>query len=244
MYPVLQQDDIKPLDVPDRTIPDEREENILLTWVERYLGGFDALASQQNISEARTATVVNALQRSASEILAYRTEVIQMGMRNVYGMIWSLWNQWGANDVYIQVTGEGMKHLTKEEIRGKFDIIPVGTITNTDPEIERQRALQVLDVVSRLAADPQMLGVKWEVDLGQALANWLQKTSILEASSVIRERSPEEIQQLQQQAQARQERREALDDNMPMSLRDAQEAIREVKRESPNKGRQRLAGVR
>ncbi len=243
MYPVLQPDDIRPLDVPDRTIPDEREENILLTWVERYLGGFDAIASQANISEARTATEVNALQRSASEILAYRTEVIQMGLKKIYGLIWSLWNQWGPEEIHIQVTGEEMRRLTKEEIRGKFDIIPVGTITNTDPEIERQRALQVLDVVSRLAAQPEVLGVKWEVDLGQALANWLEKTSILEASSVIRERDQREIAQIQQQQQQRVARRQAIEDNVPMSARDAQEVIREVKREAPNKGSQRLTGV-
>ena len=51
------------------------------------------------------------------------------------------------------------------------------------------------------------------------------------------------LQQRQQQQQQRIERRQALEDNVPMSARDAQQVIREVKSEAPNKGRQRVTGV-
>ena len=39
MIPVVNHDDFSPIPIPDRTVTDEREENLLLTWVSRYQGG-------------------------------------------------------------------------------------------------------------------------------------------------------------------------------------------------------------
>jgi len=218
MYGVLNHDDIQPLEVPDRTLLQEREENILLTWNERYLGGFETLANQQNISEARTATEVNALQRSASEILSYRAQLVQLGMKQVYQMFWSLWNQWGPQHVFIQITGDEYKKVTKEEIRGSFDIVPSGTIDNLDPQQEAQRAfIRFQTLVGVAAQGPEVLGLKWELDVGQALVNWLKRDSAIDAQTVIRERDPEEIRRIQEAQAERQKLIQEAEDGLPMT---------------------------
>lgn len=235
MYPVLQQDDIQPLAVPDRTLNDEREENILLTWNERYLGGFDALSAQQNISEARTATEVQALQRSASEVLSYRAMIVQLGMKKIYRQIWALWNQWGPEETFIRVTRSRMEKLTKTEIQGQFDIVPVGTIETTDPVLEAQRALARLDVLTRMKQleGQGLLGTDFEIRLDEALRLFLEKDNAIDSELVMRERTEQEKQLIQQQQARRQALIEAAQTNQPQTIPEMKAALAEIKREAP-----------
>lgn len=233
-YHVVSHDDIRPLDIPDRTIPDEREENILLTWAERYLGGFENLAAQQNISEARTATEVNALQRTAQEVLGYRAQIMQIGMKEVYGMLWSLWQQWGPESVWITITGKRMLKVTKADIRGDFDIVPSGTIDNIDPRLEAQKALLRFQSTLQVAQlGPQVLGFEWQLDVGQAFANWIRRDSPVDADSVIRRRPQQEVDALKQRAAQVEQLIEAQQTNQPLTIPQHRAAIAEIQKNSP-----------
>lgn len=243
-YPVLNHDDLAPIPIPDRTIQDEREENILLTWNQRYLGGLDTgLADQQNISEARTATEITAIQRSASETLSFRAEILQLGMKEIYGMIWDLWNQWGPEEVWIKVTENApYKRMTKEDIRGDFNIIPVGTVSTTDPEAERQRALFRLQTLVQISATvpPEQL-VEWEINVGEALIRYLQRDNIMDAQAIVRRRTDQEIQAITQQLMQKQALINKAQTNQPMSIPEALAASQEIQKNLPFGKRQRIA---
>lgn len=243
MFPVMNEGDLSVLEVPDQTIPEEREENILLTWNQRYLGGLDTgLADQQNISEARTATEIQAIQRSAGETLSFRAEIMQLAMKDIYGQLWDLWNQWGPESIYVRVTGSQYTRMTKEEIRGDFNIVPVGTVTTTDPVIESQRALARLQALLQVVAAAGPTGlIEWEIDLGEALARYLQRDNQLDALAVMRRRSPEQIQAIQQQIQQKQQLVDAAETNQPQTIPEAMAAIKEIEKRAPHRGRQRIA---
>ena len=236
VIPVMEPGDYAPIDVPDRTQPDEREENILSTWVQRYLGGLDTgLVDNQNLSEARTATEISAIQRSASEMLSYRGEILQMGFKKIYRQIWDLWQQWGDKTVFIQVTGNEQKMVTKEDLRGDFDMTPIGTVQTTDPAQEEQRALQRLQVLVDLKSQgPEMLGTKYEIDIGEATALWLRRANHSDFQAVLRELTKEQQQALSEQLQRQAELVKNAEANVPQTQEEAVEAANILAKKSPH----------
>lgn len=243
---VFRMDDLEPVQIPDFTFPDEREENNLNTLIQRYIGALDTgLSDQKNLSEARTATEINAIQRSATEALSYRVEIFQTGIRRIYQMIWDLWNQWGSSDTFERVTGKPMDRLTSEQIKWDFSMDPIGSIQSTDPIQEEQRAFQRLDVLTRLLTQipPEALGIKYEINLGEALSQWIHRSSTNDAKIILRERSPEEQQQLLQQRQALAERAERLKANAGVTPEELIEMSREASKRSPHGRQTRLVGA-
>jgi len=248
MYPVVNHDDLMPMQIPDRTRTDTNEENDLLMWNENYLGGAQQqMAAQGNIHEARTATEIQSINKSASLTLSYRAEILQIAMKALYQQVWALWNQYGPEEVYIHVVGKPMKHMTKKEIRGKYDIIPVGTVATVSPEMEAQKALKRLMILIDLKAKLGPMGgmgMRYEMNLGEAVMDWLRKEDNLVANLLVRERTPEEIQQLQQQMQqqrAEQERiktmSDALEAGIEMTPEEIKEMLPEIKKNAPHGGR-------
>ncbi len=228
MYPVVNHDDLQALQVPDRTLADEREENILLTWNERYLGGVDInLAAQGTLSEARTAREITAIQQSAALTLGYRGQVLQFGMRQIYRMLWDLWQQWGPEEVWIKVTGEEMVRVTKSEILGDFDIEPVGTVESIDPQVESQRALNRLTVITQLVQQfgPDPLGEEHRLDVPAAILDWLRKDDIAASELIAVPRTTQEVTALREQQATEAELARRLDQNQPISIGEARRVV-------------------
>ena len=234
LYPALDpNNDLVPIPVPDRTVNDEREENILLTWSERYIGSLDtSLAAQGSLSEARTATEIEAIQQNMSLALGYRGEILQMQLREVYGMIWDLWNQWGDPALFRKVAGQESQNFTKEDIKGDFDLVPVGTVQTSDPQQESQRAFNrlstVLTIVGQLG--PNFLGNQFELNIAELFLDWLRKDNISIADAVVRERSPEEVQRLQQQQQRIEDIQNRAATEEGVTPGEAQELVRQIQR--------------
>ena len=242
MIPTINPDDIAPIPIPSFANDNEREENILLTWNERYIGAMDQLASQSNISEARTATEIRALQSSGAQAISHRVEVVQGGMKKVYGQIWDLWNQWGDETVYTRVTGGQFRRKTRVEIQRDYNIVPIGTVLTTDPEIEKQRAQERFSILLQLWTETGgIINGTHQIDIVRALKFWLDRENRLESTETLRQLSPEELQAIQEQAAARQQRREAAEDNVPLSSKDLLETVKEIKQGAPHGSRQRIS---
>lgn len=214
VYDVINHDDLQPIQVPDQTAVEEREEQFLAALIERYIGGsVDILAAQGQIHEARTAREIAAIERGGASTLDMRARTIQRGMRRVYDKIWDCWNQWGdlgveAEGVYAQVAGRPFVRSSPTEIRNNYSLIPIGTPLNLDPALESQRAFARFQVLSELVTanenNPVIDGTH-QIDRGEALIRWLERDNVTDARALIRRLSPEEQQQIQQAAQAAQE---------------------------------------
>jgi len=224
-YNVNDHDDLRPIVIPDQTLPDDREELQLSTWIERYLGAsVDMLASQGRIHEARTATEISAIGQGADLALDMRIRTLHDGLRLVFDKIWDLWNQWGdlgieAQGAYYKVTGEVFSRNSPIEIRNNYSIIPAGKVANSDPRVEANKAFnryQTLLQAKQLELQTQgtIFNGTHTIDLGEALSRWLERDNFVDARALIRKYTPEEIQmreaqmaQEMQQAQEAEERR-------------------------------------
>ena len=236
MLPVMRMDDIDPIQVPDYTFHEEREENTLETMTQRYIGAVDTgLTNTKNLSEARTATEISAIQRSATEALSARIEIIQDGFRQIYQMIWDLENQWGSSYIFEKVTGSPKRRLTSEQIKWDFTLDPEGTVMTKDPQAEEQKAFQRMDILVKLAGmEPELIGYKYAIDAGAAVKDWLDRSAPNESKVLLRERTPEEIQQIQQARQGQAELAQRLETGQPVSPQEMMTAAKEFKKVAPN----------
>ena len=242
---VSRHDEIVPMQIPDYTGPDIREELALLGWKERYLGGFDPLSSQENIREARTATETNALTTNARVMAAHRALVIQLGFSKVNDKQWDLFNQWGDPALYERITGEQFIPMSPEEIRQNFGIMMVGSTDTVSQQTAVQRAFERYQAALQLVqvnGGPVVNGTHF-VDIGEAFRRWIQKDAPEDAPAIFRELTPEERQQIAQQQAERQEKQrllEAAEDNEPLSPTEARTVVRELGKLTGRGGRQRI----
>lgn len=179
----------------------DRETQDLRTWAESYLGGPDyGLAEQNSLSEARTATEIQAIQGQSRQSLAMRGLLMKLAYDEIWREFFDLWHTMGPEEVYVRVTGGGEPiKLTKEELQGNFIFTCTGTIGSTDPVLEAQKAQNRLIL---LAQFKPLIEPQYELNLGEAIIDWMEKDDVRLMKRVIRERSPEELEQIaQQQAQ-------------------------------------------
>jgi len=179
----------------------DNEMNQLRVWGEDYLGGSDYGITNplSNTDDARTATEINAIQNKARQSLSMRGLLFTRPMAGVFQDLFDLWHRYGDPEVYIRVTGgsEPLK-LTKEELQGRFLFQCTGTIGDTDPQAEAQKALARITILSEIKMNG-LAEPKYEIDLGEAIQDWLEKDDIRVAKRIIRERTPEEIEAIQKQ---------------------------------------------
>lgn len=242
-WDVTRHDALAPVPIPDFTLPDEKEELILTGWIERYLGSFDTRASQQGIHEARTKTEIDAIQKSARDLLALRLMVVGLGLSKILGKIWDLENQYGSNEEYQRVTGKNFVRKSKKEIRRDYSIVPVGRLESTDPILQQQNALVRLETLAKIVelnGGNTVFENRFQVSLGEALRQWLEAMDPESTRAIIQELPEEQQQLLAQEASASQERRRNLEENLPMGIEDTLEGIREIGRKAPFGRRQRV----
>ena len=202
--------DLVPVSVPSKDISFDSEVQQLRVWAESYLGGPDyGLSDQSNLSEARTATEIQAIQSQARQSLSMRGLLFQRCYQGIYKEMLNEWIERGPDEVYIQVTGgDEPIRLTKSDLQGQYAIQCTGTIGSSDPVLEAQKAQNRIIMLAQLKP---LLEPKYALDLGEAVIDWMEKDDIRLVRRVIRERSPEEIQQIQeaqQQALAQQQQQE------------------------------------
>jgi hypothetical protein len=242
-YPVPNpQMDVVPLQVPNVQMSEEREEQVLRTWAEERLGSVDLGISSplSSMTEPRTATEIRTISQRARASLSLRGLLFQRMMQEVYTEYFQMWHAFGPQEVWIRVTGgEQPIKLTKEDLQGQFYFQPTGTIGEQDPLAEAAKAqtrIQVLAQIKQLGlSEPQ-----FEINMGEAVRDWLEKEDIRLSKRILRERSPEEIQQIVQEQQRQQQLAQAVEANAPLSLQELQEGVKLTQSKAPNKGAQRV----
>jgi hypothetical protein len=180
----------------------DSEVQFLRTFCESYLGGPDyGITGNSNLTESRTATEINSINSQARQSLSMRGLLKKLAYDQVWREFFDMWHTMGPDEVYIQVTGgDEPLRLTKEELQGQFLLQCTGTIGSSDPVMEAQKAQNRLALLAQIQ-NAGLLGMKYELDLGEAIRDWLEKDDIRLSKLVLRERSPQEIKQMQQEQQ-------------------------------------------
>jgi len=190
--------DLRVLEIPPMGAVFEREEQGLRTWGEDYMGSADyALSQGSQLSEPRTRYEIESINSRAREALSLRGRLFQTQlMQPVYRDMLDLQLAYGEERIWLTVTNSDPIALSKEDLRGQFVLQCTGTIGEQDPAAEEQKSLARINVLTQVAP---LLGAKYEIDFGEAVRDWLEKSDIRLCKLILHQRTPEEIQQYQQQ---------------------------------------------
>ena len=240
------QNAVLPMPVPQVSPSEVQEEQILQTWADEYIGGQDFGNSNvlSNLQEPRTATEIRGIQNNASQALSLRGALFQEALRGVYDDFFELWHTYGPDEVVVKATLDADPiRLTKKEMQGNFRIQVIGTIGQQDPQFESAKRLSIIQVLLQVA-QAGALGDRYEMDLGEAVLDWLEGEDVRLASRVLRQRTPEEVQQIREQRQRQEDLMRRALSNQELDRDEAGEvaALNMVKKNVPFGGAQRVRG--
>lgn len=194
--------DIMPLQVPNLDMSFKDEENYLRTVAEVYIGSSDYgnANPMSSLTEPRTATEIQAISRQQNLALSLRGTIFQLMMSDVYREMFDLWQTWGSGEVYTKITGTNEEiRLSKEELQGQYVFQCTGRIGEQDPFQESARALSRIQVLMQAQqAGIFGPGAPVEIDWASAFLDYLEKDDLRIAHRIIRPKSPEQMQQEQQ----------------------------------------------
>jgi hypothetical protein len=182
----------------------------LRVWAESYLGGPDyGLTDNSSLSEARTATEIQAIQGQARASLSMRGLLFQVCYSEIYNELLNQEIELGPKERYVTVSGDSEPILLlKEDLQGQYLIQCTGTIGSSDPVLEAQKAQNRMILLAQLKP---LIEPQYELNMAEAVIDWLEKDDIRLVRRVIRERSTEELQKIaqeQQQAEAQRQQQE------------------------------------
>lgn len=208
--PVISTNDLAPVVIPNVDMSFEREENTLRMWADSHLGTFDAaIAEGGNLSEARSATEIEAITTQARNALTVRGTIFQERLKELHGMNWDVWIDKGPRQFEAFISGQEPRIYTRQEIQGDFDIAPVGSIGEYSKASEAAKAQNRF--LFAMQIPPGGLGLEWEINRGALLQDWWSKDDEKVARLALRQLSPEEVQAKQAAIQADMQEREATE---------------------------------
>ena len=129
----------------------------LKAWANDRVGNMQAALSSANNTPGatqigtKTAKEVSAIASMASQNTAMDLLVFQYQMTDLYFQIDSLYYQFGDEVEELAVTGSQPMRISRQEIQGKFNIVPNGKVADADPTA---RSAQYQALFQMLVNDP------------------------------------------------------------------------------------------
>ncbi len=247
MIPVRSHDDLQPIQTHTNVLALEHPMLHITGLISKVTGGrLNTTTNELRQDRPPTATQVTEQSGASQNSNGLRGTYFQMGRSQIYKQVWSLWRQFGPSEFYAMVTNESLKKLSQHQIRGEFQMVPVGAIGDMDPDFRTQQAFQILDLLMKaqpiIQQDP-----RYAPDVTQAVKDVLDRMDVTASMRLLKRRSPEEMQQFieaqQAEAQRLQELRseaERLQVGAATTPEGAANVLREIRTTMPHKGLQPL----
>lgn len=102
--------------------------------------------SGSGLQGTKTAKEVGLVEQIQSEVQSLDLQVWQNQMANVYYQIDSLYEQFGNDEEEILITGEQPMRISRQEIQGKFNIVPNGKLDNSNPQLRAAKAFNLMRI--------------------------------------------------------------------------------------------------
>lgn len=185
----------------------------LKAWANDRIGNLTAAISQANNQPgqgpqgSKTAREVSAIESSASQLLSMDLLVWQMQMADLYSQIDALYEQFGDEDEYTFITNEKINRMTRQEIQGKFNMVPNGRLDNSSQSMRYNKAFTIYQM---FGADPDFKTYELKKYVMDELDSRLSSRFML---------SPEEIQIRNQQMAQQQAMAEGSELQKQMGIR-------------------------
>lgn len=124
----------------------------LKSWADQRTGNISSGVSSANnlpgggVQGTKTAKEIGLVEQLGSEVQSLDLQVFQNQMADVYYQIDALYEQFGNEEEAIAVTGQPMQKISRQEIQGKFNIIPNGKLDNTNPQLRASKTFKLMQI--------------------------------------------------------------------------------------------------
>jgi hypothetical protein len=118
----------------------------LKSWANERVGNLTAgLTTDANLPGSgkggnKSATEVNSIFSLSNQIQSMDLQVFQQQMARVYYQIDALYFQFGDPEEEVMITGQEPIKINRQDIRGKFNMVPNGKLDNSTPEMRAMKA--------------------------------------------------------------------------------------------------------
>lgn len=165
----------------------EREEMILKTVIQEYLGQVDySLQSMINKRQPRTLGEVQMQAQNANQVFSLDATMWTASLSEVFTQMLELCQQYMPQRVFALVTGQDDLEpiqMERDEIQGKYHIVCRGNDTNTNPYIKAQKSQARLpNLINEVTINT---GVVTPSNIYNIIKNYLQDDGVIAWKSLI-----------------------------------------------------------
>lgn len=124
----------------------------LKSWADQRTGNISSGLTAPNntpgsgLQGTKTAKEIGLVEQLGSEVQSLDLQVFQNQMADVYYQIDSLYDQFGDEEEEIAITGQPIQKISRQEIQGKFNIVPNGKLDNTNPQLRASKSFNLMRV--------------------------------------------------------------------------------------------------
>lgn len=97
----------------------------------------------------KTAREIDAQAMQQGMATSLDLQVFQQQMADVYYQIDALYNQFGSAEETIQITNQPPVEISRDEIQGKFNIVPNGRVDNSTPQARLQKLIFAFNIAGQ-----------------------------------------------------------------------------------------------
>ena len=97
-------------------------------------------------SGKKTAKEVQAIQLEQGSAKSLDIQVFQWQMADEYYQLDALYNQFGPDEENIQITGQKPLRISRDEVQGRFNIVPNGRLDNSTPGARLQKTMFAYEI--------------------------------------------------------------------------------------------------
>lgn len=172
----------------------------LKSWADQRTGNLTSGITAPNnqagggMQGQKTAKEIGLVEQLGSEVQSLDLQVFQNQMADVHYQTDALYEQFGNEEEVIAVTGQPPQKISRQEIQGKWNIVPNGKLDNTNPQLRAAKSFNLMRVFLN---DPDIrqdeLKKLYLMDYDVKLITRLFKTP---------QEKQQEMKQMQQQQQA------------------------------------------
>lgn len=122
----------------------------LKSWADQRIGNITSgLTSPLNMPGTgqagnKTKKEIDVIETLQSETQSLDLQIFQDQMAWVYYQIDALYDQFGNDEEAVAITGQPAQRISRQEIQGKFNIVPNGKLNNSNPELRAQKSFMLL----------------------------------------------------------------------------------------------------
>ena len=192
----------QPILVPQTSIAWEREEHSLQVEIQSHIGDIsNDMTADARLLEPRTKTEIDSRDAARRRVQSMRGHNHIAAKQKAFRLLMLIAKQCAPEEFFVQVTGGTQREMKRVSINGEFDVVPLATVADMDPDYRAQKAQQhlmaLVQALPLLQNDPT-----YSPRVPQAVKEFFDASDILYSRRILPESTAQERQAFAQQAQA------------------------------------------